>query len=100
MNARQKAKYWKKRYQQLVNTPLPKVVEVNREVVPLKFKREYPAYAVCLYTDEVFDEIVKRDISDYLAEHLLEFVDYSTHYNPERGMHVLYGCLHLLKRGE
>lgn len=61
MNARQKAKYWKKRYEQIANMPLPNFTVTNYKIQTLKVKRICNAESEKVV--ELTETLMMRDFS-------------------------------------
>ena len=102
MNARQKAKYWKKKYNQIANMPLPTVVKTPSDVVTLKFKREYPCedfipVGSWVTNSEHASNVIKHDLAKYLSENVMDLVDYKIHKDYERDLYELIGRISILK---
>ena len=80
MNARQKAKYYKRKYEELANCPIiPQVYTHSHHIDTLKFERFFPDE---LIRNEHFEEIVVKDLANYIAEDLEKYVVYKTYFEP------------------
>ena len=92
MNARQAAKKWKRKYNELINAPQPIKITTRAEVVTLRAAR----------TIHGFDYYhLPVDFMDKVAEELLplakDFIDYETIETPE-GNIIITGKLLVVKR--
>ncbi len=68
MNARQKAKFYKKKYEQLANMPYPNVKVESMPVVELVSERIYPAELV----ETIAPDICGFMESDYMRSHAID----------------------------
>lgn len=95
MNARQKAKYYKRRYDLLKQQPMPYMVE-RHKIDTLQFEQFFPARIIKQANEEYPREIIKRRLAQYLAENLDKYVDYRTIYNPRVDEYQFYGRLQVV----
>jgi len=100
MNARQKAKYWKRRYQQLAETPLPTATLVTtRNLETIAFHKEYSEETMqaLMSNPDSVKEMIQMDLERYLAEHLMDYVEYKAHYVPEYLKYVVDGRINVIR---
>lgn len=81
MNARQKAKHYKRLYSELLSRPMPKFSATNYRVDTLSFQRLYPDIFVPANEDELTDIIV-RDLALELMSQLDKYVTVTTSREP------------------
>lgn len=82
MNARQKAKYYKRKYEQIENQSMESLVkEVRRhDVDTLELNRLYSDREI---EDDFIQSTVKRDLALEIAKQMDRYVEYRTNYLPE-----------------
>lgn len=78
MNARQKAKKYKRMYEALLKSPVKFKVEQHK-IDTLRFERFYPEE---LATSDYCRETIFRDIAQCLASSLDKYIDYYTEFCP------------------
>ena len=81
MNARQKAKRYKRMYEELVNKPVKITVEQHK-IDRLKFKRSYPTVIITPDKVDYLKHCIVKDIAYSLAESLDKYIDYHTEFCP------------------
>lgn len=79
MNARQKAKFFKRKYEQLKNVYVPQPLEIRYKVDSVRFTKAYPGKLVI---ENQFPDIIKNDIVRGLTEQLNDYVEYKTWEDP------------------
>lgn len=90
MNARQKAKYYKRKYENLLKQPITFTVE-QRKIDTLQFERFYPEALIEQENSDLMRKIVVRDVAHALADNLDKYVDYRTIYDPHMGVYRFFG---------
>ena len=75
MNARQKAKKYKKAYEDLLKQPVRHYV-VNHPVDTLHFRKRYPLEMVNCYSKEAFERRVRNDIKRELMNKIEPYIDW------------------------
>ena len=93
MNARQKAKYYKRRYENLLKQPY--TVE-RHKIDTLQFEQFFPAYLIEKVNDDYPRQIVKGRIAHYLAENMDKYIEYRTIYDPFVGEYQFRGRLQVV----
>lgn len=87
MNARQKAKKYKRMYEELLNKPV-KFKKEQRKIDTVKFERFYPEALITQENSDCLREVIIKDIARCLASNLNKYVDYKvvfcTHINQYR----------------
>ena len=92
MNARQKAKYYKRKYERLLNMPVRFNV-VNHKIETIRFERFYPAALIVPEHKAYVREAVVEDIAYYIADNIDKYVMYRTDYMPHIDKYRLIGEL-------
>lgn len=97
MNARQKAKKYKRMYEELVKRPIEVKVEQHK-IERLKMKRYYPTALVMQENSDYFRHCVLRDITFSLAESLDKYMDYYTEFCPDTNKYCFVGEINVVSR--
>lgn len=97
MNARQKAKKYKRMYEQLLNKPVKYKVE-QQKVDTLRFERFYPKELVVQPNDSYFQEVITRDIAKEMVNSLDKYMDYYTEFCPHINKYRFYGEIKFVRR--
>lgn len=97
MNARQKAKRYKRLYEELVNRPVEFKVEQHK-IDRLRFARRYPKYLVIDENNNYFKEVVLKDIAYSLAESLDKYMDYHTEFCPHTNEYCFVGEIKVVEK--
>lgn len=82
MNARQKAKYYKRKYEELANMPLPKFTVTNYKIDKLRFQRFYPELLIKSEDEQRMTDIITRDLAIEMASQLWKYVTVKSNYEP------------------
>ena len=83
MNARQKAKYWKRKYEELASMPLNKTIAVTSKTIDtLRVERIYPAALVVDFSKSLIKETIMKDFAFEITDQIGRYVDYSTEFDP------------------
>lgn len=90
MNARQKAKKYKRMYETLLRQPIQFKVEQHK-IDRLKFERYYPKGFITLEDKDYLREVMVRDVTQSLAESLAQYIDYDVEFCPHRNMYRIVG---------
>lgn len=96
MNARQKAKRYKRMYEELVNKPVKITVEQHK-IDRLKFKRAYPRHVVVDENSSYFKEVILKDIALDLVKSLNKYIDYHTEFYPDTNEYCFVGEIKVVK---
>lgn len=83
MNARQKAKYYKRKYEELANMPLPKFKVENVPVDTLRSVREVPD--VDIYGFDNIKQYIKNCMVRELTDHIDKYIIWTTYHLEHRG---------------
>ena len=79
MNARQKEKRYKQKYEQLKNAYMPPLFEVRCRVDRVHFTKSYPEK---LIIENQFPNIVRNDLMEGLIKQLNDYVEFKTWEDP------------------
>ena len=79
MNARQKEKRYKQKYEQLKNAYMKPLFEVRHRVDRVRFTKAYPK---TLMIEDQFPDIVRNDLIKGLTNQLNDYVEYKIWENP------------------
>ena len=90
MNARQKAKKYKRMYEALLRQPVLFKVEQHK-IDTLRFERYYPKILATPEKRDYLREIVVRDIAISLVESLDKYVDYDIEFCPHKNLYRVCG---------
>lgn len=83
MNARQKAKYYKRKYEELAaNKYVPKVTEEHYRITTLQVSRKIPTFLAT--KEEGRFQYIKEALLREMADNLDAYVKYSTDFNNDR----------------
>ena len=95
MNARQKAKYYKRKYDELLKQPIPFTVEQHK-IDTIQFERFYPEALIVHENSDLLREIVVRDVAHALADKLDKYIEYRTIYEPHVGGYRFFGKVRVI----
>ncbi len=84
MNARQKAKYYKQKYEQLAGLNVPTLYVEQKKIDTLKFRKLYPSELVI--DDDSFMDIIKRDIAKAIVSQMDKYVELKVSYDQYMNM--------------
>lgn len=96
MNARQKAKYYKRKYEELANMPLPIVKIENAPVETLRSVREVPD--VEIFGFDNIEQHIKNCMVRELTEHLDKYIVWTTYHLEHRGSNRFEAELSVVRR--
>ena len=97
MNARQKAKYYKRKYEELASCPIiPQVYTYTHHIDTLKFEKYYPD-TVAIGNEEHFKRIAISDFTKYITERLEDYTVFRMDYNPEFYQHRVIGEIKVVR---
>lgn len=97
MNARQKAKKYKRMYEELVNKPVKFKVEQHK-IDTLRFVRRYPTELVMQNNSSYFRHCVVKDIAHSLAERLDKYMKYHTEFCPHTNDYCFMGEIKVVEK--
>ena len=104
MNARQKAKRYKRLYEEYTRLTIkPTIVTDRRKVDTLKFSREYPEVLVKNLNsgcDEWIKNAIQRDLCFELLKKFGDYVDTSIDLDTYNGKYIVTGTINILRRDE
>lgn len=98
MNARQKAKLYKRKYEELLNMPMPKLTVTNCNIDTLRFQRLYPAVFVTNSSIDYIAETIRKDLAFGIAEQLDKYVDYTTEFDRHTNKYRFEAEIKILRR--
>ncbi len=99
MNARQKAKRYKRLYEKLMNRPVEFKVE-QYKIDRLKYIRYYPTALFMQEDNEYFRHCVVKDIAYSLAESLDKYIDYQIEFCPHTNEYRFVGEIKVVESEE
>lgn len=97
MNARQKAKRYKRMYKELVNKPVKITVEQHK-IDRIRLKRLYPKHLVIDENSSYFKEVILKDIALDLVKSLDKYVDYHTEFCPHTNEYLFVGEIKVVEK--
>lgn len=97
MNARQKAKKYKRMYEGLLKQHVQFKVE-QYKIDTLRFERRYPTALVMQDNSSYFRHCVVKDIAHSLAERLDKYIDYRTEFCPHTNEYCMCGEIKVVDR--
>ena len=97
MNARQKAKKYKRMYEALLNQPVKIKVEQHK-IDTLRFERFYPAAVIAQADNIHWREAIVRDLAQDLVSSLNKYVDYHTEFCSHINKYRFYGEIKVVNR--
>ena len=97
MNARQKAKKYKRMYEALLNQPVRFNVEEHK-IDTLRFERFYPAELVVNENSNYLREVIVNDIAQCLASSLDKYIVYYMEFCPHINKHRIFGEIKVVDR--
>lgn len=99
MNARQKAKKYKRLYKELLNRPVEFKLEQHiHKIDTLRFERFYPEALIANGNSSYLREVMIRDIAHGLASSLDKYIDYKTEFCPHMNKYRVYGEIKVVDR--
>lgn len=96
MNARQKAKKYKRMYEELIKQPVKYEVKTHK-IDTLKFERLYPRHLVIDENSGYFKEVILKDIAYSIAESLDKYMIYRTEFCPHMNRYRFVGEIKVVK---
>ena len=99
MNARQKAKKYKRMYEELLNQPAHVIFETEQHSIDtLKFERFYDS--TLLMEEDIINmrEIIARDLAQSIANNLDKYIDYGTEFCQYMNEYRLYGEIKIVNK--
>lgn len=97
MNARQKAKKYKRMYEKLLKQPVKFKVDQHR-IDTLKFELLYPEELIMRGNSNYLREVIFRDIAQNIANDLDKYVEYYTEFCPHINKYRFYGEIKVVSR--
>ena len=97
MNARQKAKKYKRMYEALLKSPIRFEVEQHK-IDTLRFERFYPEALITQENSSYLREVIVKDIAQGLASNLDKYIDYNTEFCPRINKYRFYGEIKVVDR--
>ena len=90
MNARQKAKKYKRMYEALAKQPVMLRVEQPKQlkIDTLKFERYYPEELVVNESKDFLWKAILKDVAEGLANSLDRYIDYRTEFCSDLGFRL------------
>lgn len=97
MNARQKAKKYKRMYEALLKSPVRFKVEQHK-IDTLRFERFYPEALIIPENSSYLREVIVKDIAEGIASSLGKYIDYNTEFCPHINQYRFYGEIKVVDR--
>ena len=97
MNARQKAKKYKRMYEKLLNSPVQFKVEQHK-IDTLRVERSYPGHVIMQDNSNDLQELIVSDIAHDLASNLVKYVNYRIEHLPEQNRYRFIGEIKVVDR--
>lgn len=97
MNARQKAKKYKRMYEELLKQPVKFKVEQHK-INTLRFERFYPEELIANENSSYLRKVIVEDIVQSLASNLDDYIDYYTEFCPHINKYRFYGEIKVISR--
>ena len=97
MNARQKAKKYKRMYEALLKQPVRFKVEQHK-IDTLRFERFYPEALIAQGDSSYVREAIVKDITQGLASSLDKYINYNTEFCPHINKYRFYGEIRVVDR--
>ena len=97
MNARQKAKKYKSMYENLLKQPVELKVEQHK-IDTLRVERFYPEAFISRENSSYLQEVIARDIAQFLASSLDKYIDYRTEFCPHINKYRFLGEIRVVDR--
>lgn len=91
MNARQKAKYYKRKYEEKLKQPKTDIIQ---------FEQFYPAAFIMHNPNNYLREAVVNDIARYMAVNLNKYIVYRAIYYPRLDEYKIFGRLRVVVERE
>lgn len=98
MNARQKAKKYKRMYEKLLNQPVKFNMEQSN-IRTLKFERFYPKALVVDEYSSYFRKVIAKDIAYDIASKLEKYIDYNIEFCPHVNSYRFSGKIKIVENG-
>ena len=98
MNARQKAKKYKRMYEVLLNQPV-RFKKEQHKIDTLKFERFYPEALIVRENSSYVREVIVKDIAQGLASSLDKYIFYHTEFCPHINKYRFYGEIKVVDIG-
>lgn len=99
MNARQKAKKYKRMYEELLNRHQPKFKVEEHKIDILKFEQYYPTKLLATQKNNTYlRETIVKNIAQDLASNLDEYVDYNMKFCSDINKYCFSGTIKVVDR--
>ena len=99
MNARQKAKKYKRMYEELLNKHIEVKMEQHK-IDTLRFDRFYPEPLIANANSSYLREVIVKDIAQDLVSKLDKYIDYRTEFCPDINKYHFYGKIDVVNISE
>ena len=97
MNARQKAKKYKRMYEALLKQPVRFKVEQHK-IDTLRFERFYPEALIVQENSNYLRKVIVKDIAQNIASSLDKYIDYFTEFCPHINKYRFCGEIKVVDR--
>lgn len=92
MNARQKAKHYKRMYEELLNRP------INPKVDTLRFSRLYPQPIITSSDEDITTKILTRDLVNALVDQMDKYITIKTEFLPFMHQYKFNAVVEVVRR--
>ena len=100
MNARQKAKYYKRKYEELAYMKVPTLTihEQTRPIEKIRFVREYPEALIAFQQNSKFiEDTLTKDLAFELARHIGDYATWKTDFDKHRQVYRYVGEIEVVR---
>ena len=94
MNARQKAKFYKRKYEELLHMPIPKTIVETRKVDTLRYEKYISEDCMSYSYSYLF-----RDMEDSLSKEIRKYCEWHLEHIPEKSMFKFTAQIKLIDPG-
>lgn len=99
MNARQKAKYYKRKYEGLASKRVaPVIVEKSSSVVDLKLRHTYPLELIYGRSEQEMEDMLKDRLKRAISKDLLKYVRYHVWVDEDNNFFVVDAVVSVVER--
>lgn len=97
MNARQKAKHYKRMYEELLNKPL-KLIVITQKIDTLEISRLYPQPIITRSDEDITTKILTRDLVNALVDQMDKYVTIKTEFLPLMNQYKFNAVVEVVRR--
>lgn len=97
MNARQKAKHYKRLYEELLNEPI-KYNVISQKIDTLEFSKLYPQPIITSSDEDITTKILTRDLVNSLVDQMDKYVTIKTEFLPFMHQYKFNAVVEVVRR--